>query len=38
MTVPGGEMGIGLATAVAIAYALAALAAGTWLTEQRDTA
>lgn len=38
MTTPGGDMAIGLATAVAVAYALAALAAGTWLTEQRDTA
>ncbi len=38
MTTPDGEMAIGLATAVAVAYALAAVAAGTWLTEQRDTA
>ncbi len=38
MTVPNGEMAIGLATAVAVAYAATALAAGTWLTEHRDTA
>ena len=37
MTVPDGEMALGVATAVAVAYALAALAAGTWLTERRDT-
>lgn len=38
MTMPDGEMATGLATAVAVAYALTALAAGTWLTEHRDAA
>lgn len=37
MTVPDGEMAVGVAAAVAVAYAVAALAAGTWLTEHRDT-
>jgi ABC-2 type transport system permease protein len=36
MTVLDGDMGIGVATAVAVGYALAAIAAGTWLTERRD--
>lgn len=38
MTLPDGEMAIGLATLVAVAWAAAAFAAGTWLTEHRDTA
>lgn len=37
MTVPDGEMAIGVAATVATAYAIAALLAGTWLTEHRDT-
>ena len=38
MTVPHGDMAFGVAAAVAVGYAVVALAAGTWLTERRDTA
>lgn len=33
-----GEMAIGVASAVALGYAAVAMAVGTWMTEQRDTA
>lgn len=38
MVTPGGEMAVGVATVVAVAYAALAMTPGTWLTERRDTA
>lgn len=38
MTVIDGDMSVGVATAVAVGYAVLALATGTYLTERRDTA
>ena len=38
MVLPDGDLGIALATTVAVGWAALALGAGTWLTEHRDTA